>query len=375
MSQKFLDGSKSSHSLEFLSSGGSTNTKSIPGLDLVSTDKNLNPSFMSNIPSNSSLFSYNQDVTKPLHTSDDKPFNFPTPPTQPHYSNDIQQNQYSPFARNNRFPIPGAASTPIPGPGINTGRIDNSGYGQFQKNKFSQYDNSSHQPGQMDRGKSFENRYNNQNFDRNAPDSKFNIDFKYRSSGNNFRNESSDKGGNKFGNNTYAPNFQSDKFAKYLEDEYDDSRFRDPEPQNDSPQHHSSNNNRSNFSRDEFNRTNNFSNYRHDSYNKRDFNDRNNRFDRSKFDPKDSGVGSGNRQFDRNKPDNRFDKFGNKTPQFGRTGLLNENMKDNFGSRDYGARNANDPKQTPMFGKSVMPGKFDNVENKAVIMSFVFNKF
>lgn len=315
MLQKLQDPLKAAQPLEFLSSSATGNSKSIPGLDLVS-DKSANPGFMSNIPVNSSLFSYNQDVTKPLHTSDDKPFNFPRPPRM-NYDDDDTQNQYSYQRGRSRFSDNSLNQfrkndfPPLDGPDQDR----NDRFGNRNLRPSNDYkDDYNFRPG-SDSNFRNEDRANLRSNDRGAfrNDDRGNFrnedrgNFRNEDRGNfrnddrdnfrndnrgNFRNEdrgsfqNEDRGNTrnddrgKFGS-SFTPSFSSDKYAKYLEDEYDDSRFRDPEPF-ESPQ-----NSKSNFNRDDFHRGGNFSNrqnFRNDSdgyygkdkfdeFNKRDFND------------------------------------------------------------------------------------------------------
>lgn len=310
-----MDPTKNTQSLEFLSATA-TNTKSIPGLDLVGSDK-IPTSVPSNIPQGSTLFAYNQDVTKPLHTSDDKPFNFPTPQSNNYNYNDQQQNQYSSFQ----------LSRPPPS-------LPN----QFQKN----YPNAgdSYSP-PADRGRQFDDKFSrpaNSQFDnyRQIPDS-------YQ------RNEPPRERELKFNSNFTAPNFNTDKYAKYLEDEYDDSRFRDPDP--------SENEKFNNFGRDDRNHFG--QNFRgRGGFQNNKFNDFNRDFNDSPNNRKEMGRGfrgrqDGRPQFgDRSKPDNQnsFNNRFGKAP-FGR-GAPNDNApRSNFNWQ-------NDDQQ---------PERFDNAEPQKIV--------
>lgn len=255
-------------------------------------------------------------MSKPLRTSDDKPFNFPRPP-QMNYEDDKAQNPY-PYQRGrsrfddepyNRF---GKSDFPLrfdkPGPNTDpndrfscqnlrpsnsydndfkyrSGGLDssarNDGFRNEDRNNFRSEDRG---PFRNDERPSFRNdgfRNDDRSKFRNEERGGFRIDdrsnFRHDDRGT-FRNDDrgsfrNDDRGNFDRNNfrsddrsafprnddrskfvSTASTFAADKYAKFLEDEYDDSRFRDPEPP-ESPQ-----NNKSNFSRDDFNRGGNFCN-------------------------------------------------------------------------------------------------------------------
>lgn len=283
----------------------------------MGTEKPVN-SVSSNVPQGSSLFAYNQDVTKPLHTSDDKPFNFPTPQQPNSYNYEQPPNQYSQYALSRPPPnVPNQYNKNYPPP-------------YEQKNPAESY------PPPPERDRPMTDRFGRPiTNSRPAPEP-------YA------RNEppppQPERNGSKF-NTSFTPNFNSDKYAKYLEDEYDDSRFRDPEP-SESPQYNSGNK-FNNYGRDD---RNNYQNYRQnyqgnenrdggfqnkfDDFNKREFNDGNNR--------KEMGRGfrgrSDNRSKfgDRGKADNqKFDNFGNSrfgNRGFGRGAPNDGNARSNFNS-------------------------------------------
>lgn len=313
-----MDASKTNQSLEFLTSSA-TNAKSIPGLDLVGSDKPMAPPIVSSIPPSSTLFSYNQDVTKPLHTSDDKPFNFPAPPQPNNFNyNDQSRNQYSSFS----------LSRPPPSLPPN----------QFQKNyPYDQRNEPKDFPADRNR---FEDKFGNVP----GPNTKFD---NYRPPVDS-RNEPANDKNSKFGGTTYTPNFNSEKLAKYYEDEYDDSRFRDPEPP-ESPQRNSSNFN--NYGRNE---RYNYSNFRQNNFgNRGGFNNKFDDFNDSSNNRREMGRGRG--KLVERPPfgdGNRLDSpnsFNNRYRGFGR-GQSNDNSRPNFNSWQN-----NDPKAPPE--------RFDNAEN------------
>ncbi|XP_065208687.1 YLP motif-containing protein 1 isoform X2 [Planococcus citri] len=353
-----MDPSKPNQSLEFLTSSAS-NAKSIPGLDLVGSDKPPSTAATaattavppgSSIPS-SKLFAYNQDVTKPLHTSDDKPFNFPTPPQPNNFNyNEQSRNQYSSFQ----------LSRPPPSLPPN----------QFQKNypydqTYDQKNDSNDFPPDRNR---FDDNFGNHpgppgpntKFDDHqgppgppGPNSKFD---NYRPPPVDMRNNPPpDNKNSKFGGTTYTPNFNSEKYAKYYEDEYDDSRFRDPEP-SESPQR----NNNSQYNNYGRNDRDNFSNFRQNNFgnNRGGFNNKFDDFNRDFNEPpgnrKEMGRGrgrsSGRPPFgDANQPDGP-NSFNNRYRGFGRGQSSDNAPRPNFNSWQ-----SNDP--------LAPPDRFDNADN------------